>query len=137
MRSTAGNSLRVNHADTVENIPSHQNFSLMIWGLDWSTHLPKVVTSSGVVVEHGTFGGAAPFIAANYERFCDDVPADARFLESKSSEARRRYYERCGDVFQFRDNDRTVGVLVCTPVDWSTYYIRFVATLPEYRGERL
>jgi len=51
--------------------------------------------------------------------------------------AKNRYYEEYGDVFVFEHGNKTVGLLVCTPVDWGTYYIRFVAVLPEYGGRKL
>jgi hypothetical protein len=29
-----------------------------------------------------------------------------------------------------------VGLLVCTPLDWSSYYVRSAALLPEYQGRQ-
>jgi hypothetical protein len=53
------------------------------------------------------------------------------------SAAKERYYRAAGDFFEFKDGDRTVALLVGTAVDWSTYYIRSAAALPEVQGKKV
>ncbi|HVU03473.1 MAG TPA: GNAT family N-acetyltransferase, partial [Polyangiaceae bacterium] len=50
---------------------------------------------------------------------------------------KERYYRLAADFFEFKEGRRTVGLFVCNAVDWSTYYIRSAAVLPEYQGLRL
>ena len=53
------------------------------------------------------------------------------------SAAKTRYYEVFGDFFEFFHGDELAGLLVCTPTDWSSYYIRSAAMLPKFQGRRI
>jgi hypothetical protein len=112
-------------------------FSQAIWGIDWSEHLPLTITQDGVIVAESSFEETAPFVRENVAAMFDEDPEGSPFLEGSSTGAKARYYSRFGDFFEFRSDGKPVGVLVCTPVDWSTYYIRFCAFLPEYQGRQL
>ena len=59
-----------------------------------------------------------------------------RFLASPMTEAKLRFC-RESDVFLFRVGSRTVGLLLANPADWSTYYMRSVAILSDFRERRL
>jgi hypothetical protein len=108
-----------------------------LWNLDWATELPLTLTDDGVEVRHGTLDDAMPFIVDNFTAMFEEDPAASPFLQSPTTEAKKRYYRQCGDIFAFNHGVATVGLLVCTPVDWSTYYIRFCAFLPTYQGRQL
>jgi RimJ/RimL family protein N-acetyltransferase len=51
------------------------------------------------------------------------------------TEAKRRFCEEM-DILLYRAAGRTVGVCTAHPTDWSTYYIRTLSLLPEYRERR-
>jgi RimJ/RimL family protein N-acetyltransferase len=108
--------------------------SRRIWDLDWATHLPW--TFGDIAVEVGTFrDDAAPFIAEHYAAIFGTQDPSRFFVEATS--AAKRHFGDEMDVLCFRDAGRTIGILVGHPVDWSTYYFRTVALLPEYRDQGL
>ena len=119
------------------DVGAGSSLSAAMWHLDWSDHLPLTLTDDGVAVQHGVFNDAMPFIISNFAAMFEEDPADPRFLQSRATEAKAHYYRRCADFFEFKDGAVTVGCLICTPVDWSTYYIRFCAFLPAYQGRQL
>jgi GNAT superfamily N-acetyltransferase len=108
----------------------------VVWDIDWAVNLPLPL-GYGIVVRSATLDGILPFVARHSAEIFEENPGASRFLPQRMTEAKKRYYERCADIFEFVDDERTAGVLVGTPVDWSTYYVRFVATLPRYRGRRI
>jgi GNAT superfamily N-acetyltransferase len=99
--------------------------------------LPRRLTDDGVSVHAADFMTVAPFISAHYPAIFEHDRRPSRFRSGGSAPARVRYYQAAGDFFVFRDRGETVAVLICTPVDWSTYYIRSTAALPEYQGRGL
>jgi GNAT superfamily N-acetyltransferase len=113
-----------------------ERFSSAVWKIDWEEQLPLPL-GTGIVAQSGCLSRIAAFIARHASEIFEEDPATSRFLPQRMTQAKRRYYERFADIFEFVDGERTAGVLVGTPVDWSTYYVRFVATLPEYRGRKI
>ncbi len=110
--------------------------SKRVLGLDWSTVLPWRFEE--ITVEPGEFErDALPFISAHYAAIFgtsgDEAP---RFFVEPMTDAKRRFSAEM-DVFLFRADGRTVGIHLSHPSDWSTYYMRTTALLPEYRGRRL
>jgi hypothetical protein len=110
--------------------------SLRLWGLAWDRVLPW--TLAGVTVAPVRFADALPFIRESYPVIFGGLPGvrDDRFLATPMTDAKKRFCEE-SDTFLFRDGERTVGLLMASPSDWSTYYMRSVAILPEYRARRL
>jgi len=121
----------------LEETATGSRFSGSIWDLDWSEHLPLTITKDGIVVVESSFEKIAPFVRENLSAMFEEDPATSPFVQGPMTAAKARYYRAFGDFFEFNDNGRTSGILVCTPVDWSTYYIRFCAFLPEYQGRQL
>jgi len=99
-----------------------------LWGLDWSRHLPW--TFAGVAVEEGRSADALRFVAEHYRNIFGD--GGDRFLCEEMTVAKRRFWEEM-DIFLFAFEGRTVGICAGHPSDWSTYYIRTFAILPEFR----
>ncbi len=113
-------------------VPSRQTLSERWWDLDWRRLLPWVFDE--IWVEAGTFDEALPFMTEHYPAIFGD--GQSRFLGSPLTEAKRRFCEEM-DIFLLRDAERTVGLFAGHPSDWSTYYLRTTAILPEYRERRL
>jgi ribosomal protein S18 acetylase RimI-like enzyme len=107
-----------------------------LWGIDWRDCLPREL-SDGLSVHAADFLTVAPFIGAHYPAIFEQDRRPTRFRSGGSASSRLRYYQAAGDFFAFRDGAEIVAVLICTPVDWSTYYIRSAAALPEYQGRGL
>jgi hypothetical protein len=114
-------------------VPSRaSSLSERLWDLDWSRLLPWAFED--VEVESACFDEALPFMREHYPAYFRNP--DASFLNDPHTEAKRRFFEET-DVFAFRAQGRTVGVLMSHPSDWTTYYMRTTAILPEYRDRRL
>jgi ribosomal protein S18 acetylase RimI-like enzyme len=106
--------------------------SQRLWGLDWSHELPWQIDD--VTVEPGTFEDAFPFIREHYDEIFGT--ADGRFFREPMSEAKRRFFAEM-DIFILRNEVKTIGLVIGHPTDWSTYYVRSVAFLAEYRARSL
>jgi len=118
----------------LESAPRMQ-LSETLWGIRWGDLLPQQVTRDVTVVA-SSFDQALPFIEVNYSTIFEDE-GDARFFNPQSPTLKARYYRIAGDFFEFKQGPRTVGLLIGTAVDWSTYYIRSAAALPEIQGSQM
>ncbi len=118
--------------DTPEIRPA--SLSKQIWGLDWRDILPWQFDETEVV--SGTLADASPFIAEHYGSIFGAADREVRFLHEPMTEAKRRFTEM-SDVFVFRAEGRTFGVMIAHPTDWSTYYVRTTAFLPEQRNRHI
>lgn len=112
-----------------------ESLSFKLFGIDWAAHLPFEL-SEDVRLEWATVAQTAAFAGAHYAAIFGARAADQRFLLEDSTPAKARFL-RISDRFVFRDGVRTVGLLVGQPLDWSTYYWRTVAFLPEFQGRGL
>jgi len=106
-----------------------------LWNLRWSEHLPFDL-GAGSSVRASSFDRAAPFIRAHYAAIFEHDPASP-FQPDALTPAKSRYYQHCADFFEFTRENQVVGLLVCDPLDWSTYYVRSAAILPEHQGRQL
>ncbi len=113
------------------------SMSEQIWGLDWRRHFPRSMTPQGVLARVSSYAEVAEFARRNFATIYQNDVDDGRFLWLESGDAKHRYYQAAGDFFAFEDRGQVVGVYVCTPVDWSSYYIRNISLLPSYEGQML
>ena len=113
-----------------------QRLSERLWGVHWSSELPLRLTADGVVVEWVDFSRANAFVKGDYADIFEQDETSP-FSGGKLTPARGRYYEEAGDFFVFSKDGADIGLLVGTPVDWSTYYIRSSAVKREYQGRAL
>jgi hypothetical protein len=116
--------------------PKQTSLAKMLWNIDWAEALP-VTVGGGVSVDYGSFATASAFIAEHYAEIFEQVPGASVFTGGHSSTARARYYHSVADFFHFMHGSSIVGLLVCTPLDWSTYYLRSGALLPTYQNAKL
>jgi ribosomal protein S18 acetylase RimI-like enzyme len=121
------------HTDIQQTLPTVTH-SRRLWGLDWRRTTPW--TFDDIRVESAVFDEALPFMREHYASIFGSQPNECRFLASPMTPAKRRFCDE-SDVFLFRDAGRTIGLMMANPADWSTYYMRSVAVLPEYRDRRL
>ncbi len=115
----------------VERLP----LSELLWGLRWSDLLPLDL-GGGSSVRTSSLAAAMPFVREHYAQIFED-DGSSPFRNDVLTPMKARYYELCADFFEFVHGDKTVGLLVCDPLDWSTYYIRSAAVLPEHQGRAL
>jgi hypothetical protein len=111
-----------------------RSLSSMLWGIDWAEHLPLEIVS-GVHVVQSTYEASAPFIREHYRTIFEENAASP--FATRLTGQKERYYRVAGDFFEFKDENETVGLLVGTPIDWSSYYIRTAAALPRYQGKKI
>jgi hypothetical protein len=110
------------------------SMSRRLWGIDWAKQLP--FESGGFDVRLGDYTRAKQFIVSHYAEIFEEEGSASPFA-TDLSEAKGRYYELFGDFFEFFHGDELAGLLVCTPSDWSSYYIRSAALLPKYQGRSI
>ncbi len=113
----------------------HEALSHRLWALDWTALLPWTL-EDGVELQCGSVEDVLEFVRESYSAIFVTDPDDDRFLRERPSAAKERFLE-VSDRFVFRERGRVIGVLVGNPVDWSTYYWRTVAFLPEHQGRGL
>ena len=106
-----------------------------LWGIRWTDHLPLDL-GNGASVHPSSFTRAVPFIRTHYATIFED-DGSSPFKSDLLTPQKARYYELCADFFEFVHGGATIGLLVCDPSDWSTYYVRSAAILPEHQGRQL
>lgn len=118
-------------ASYVRRSASTSTLSRRLWQLSWAAVMPPEI--DGIAVEIGSFAEAYPFVEEHWAAiFGDDA---ARFHVEELTEAKRRFWDEM-DVFVFRADGRIAGIAAGHPTDWSTYYMRTFALLPEFRERR-
>ena len=123
--------------------PIPRSLSQRILGVRWDDHAPFRLGNGvgggvrgGVEVEPVSLEVALAFTRDHYARIFDSSPGDTRFLSEPMTAAKARFLAE-SDRFAFREGGEVIGLLVGNPVDWSTYYWRSVAFLPEHQGRGL
>lgn len=110
---------------------SPQRLTEKFWGLDLCADLPKTLTRDGVHAVPGELERVRAFLASGFPTLTQEglgVAPNANMLDAK-----RRYLRVACELIEVRHGERTVGVLVGAPEDWSTYYIRIFAFAPDYQ----
>lgn len=118
-------------AERVEPVPT--TMSMRLWGLDWSRILPW--RFDDFTVELGTAADGLAFVAEHYASLFETDAAADRFLSDPMTDAKRRFCAEM-DVFLMKVGTRTVGIMMAHPSDWTTYYMRTAAVLPEFREKQ-
>jgi N-acetylglutamate synthase-like GNAT family acetyltransferase len=124
-------------ADGSRELGVSTRLSQRLWGIDWQNELPIAVTQDGRVrAEFSTLVESLPFINAHYRSIFEHNAASP-FQAAGLTDAKATYYREVADFFEFKCDGRTVGLLIGTPVDWSSYYLRSAAVLPEVQGKKI
>jgi hypothetical protein len=106
------------------------SLSRSLWGVAFHRVLPHRF-EDGFTIHASDYERASPFVTEHYATIFEDRP-DSPFV-SKVNASRARYYA-LADFFTIERDGSTVGLVVCAPSDWSTYYVRSAALLPRYQG---
>lgn len=115
--------------------------SKRIYGLDWAQLLPFKMTDK-IVVMAGSWESTVHFFNENWHSIYKESSTGSEdksspFLATEPHKNRSSYYRETADIFHFTINKNIVGVLIGTPLDWSSYYIRNVSILPKYQGKKI
>lgn len=108
--------------------------SRRLWSLDWRTELPWQL--EGGRAEFATPHGTLPFMMEHYPTIFAQGDLAGRFLPSPMTEAKSRFFAEM-DYFVFDVEGATAGVFMAHPTDWTTYYLRSTAILPQYRERHM
>jgi hypothetical protein len=119
-------------ASEVRAASTPSTLSMRMWDLDWRVQLPW--NFDDVIVECGTLEEVLPFVQEHYPSIFG-VEQDRFFVEAMT-EAKLRFWREM-DLFVFRSEGAIIGIAAAHPTDWSTYYVRTLALLPEYRERRV
>lgn len=104
-----------------------------LWGDSWFGTDP-IDLGHGLSIRLGDLDEAMPFVSSHYPRCFETDPGLSPFLDETFDERKRQFYRRVADVFVCRRHHHVVGIFIGNPKDWSTYYLRTAALLPEVRG---
>jgi hypothetical protein len=114
----------------VEALPT----SRRLWSLDWRTELPWELP--GARAQFATQNDVLPFMKEHYPSIFAQKDLDGRFLASPMTEAKSRFFSEM-DYFVFDADGETAGVFMAHPTDWTTYYLRSTAILPQFRERHM
>ena len=115
-------------------VPVERPLSETLWDLRWDEHLPFDL-GAGCSVRTSSFERAKPFVLEHYAAIFEDDPSSP-FSSEPSAPSKARYYRHCADFFEFIHAGSVIGLLVADPLDWSTYYVRSAAILPDHHGRQ-
>jgi hypothetical protein len=118
----------------VRRAPPSPSMSMRFWKLDWSAHLPWYFDDGRAEVIRPE--DALPFIRTHYPSIFGKPDGEGQFLASPMTEAKRRFFDEM-DFFMLRVDDRDAGIVMGHPTDWTSYYVRSAALLPEFRDRRM
>jgi hypothetical protein len=116
--------------DTVEN---KKSFSSRMYGFDWGQYFPMKI-SEDEEIRMVNFEVAASFIKENHAEIFEQDQWGNPFLKEDSQKSKQYYYEEMADCFMFCKGDINYGIYIGTPIDWSSYYIRFGALIKAFRN---
>lgn len=73
---------------------------------------------------------ALEFVQGHYARIFGHDKRSTHFYDEPSTPAKKRFIDEM-DVYTFCRGDSVIGISMGHPADWSTYYFRTIAVLPE------
>jgi hypothetical protein len=115
--------------------PCRSSLSAQFWGVDLWHALPRPMTSDGVEAVPGDITRIRDFLTQSFPYLTEEAQRGA--ANAVSMDAKRRYLQLGCDLIELRFEQRTVGVIVGAPEDWSSYYIRIFAVLPAFQRPAL
>lgn len=77
------------------------------------------------------------FLAEHGKELFGENTINQNFLMLEFSPNKESYYQQFVDHFSISIEGRMVGYACIHLQDWSTYYLRYINVLPEYRGHKL
>jgi hypothetical protein len=132
----AGQAVSPSNGEVVAMAPQpNPPLSAQLWGLDLCRELPHVLTPDGITVMPGDLTRIRSFLAQEFPWFGEDSFGAAP--NEAIVDAKHWYLESACDAIELRHQDRTIGVFVGAPEDWSSYYIRVFAVTQPYQRPAL
>lgn len=113
------------------NLPAHPTHSAELWGFSLCDELPKRLTSDGVEAVASTYECIRDFVVEHYAMFSEEGLGSTPNPSAQKS--KQAYLSRECDLIGLRHAEKLVGIMVGAPEDWSSYYVRVFALVPEYQ----
>ena len=117
---------------------NHKGFTQRILNIDWSEHFPPVLSKQDSPdteeVRLSDQETVRNFMLQNGDYIFEKCQWQTQFLSEEYSMGKFNYYDGVGDFFAFHAQNKIVGTFVGNVSDWSTYYLRSCAILPEFQG---
>ena len=107
-----------------------QPLSEFLWGVDWLAALPVQVGSDFVAVK-GSADEVGELLHNHFPQLVEHVPG-AEAPSPAIARGKAQFFSLC-DLIELRHEGQIVGFFVGAPEDWSTYYCRLLACLPNYQ----
>jgi hypothetical protein len=112
------------------NLPWRPTHSTQLWGFSVCDDLPRKISSDGVEAVVASYERISCFLAEQYAMFTEEGLGSAPNAFAQKS--KHAYLAGC-DLITLIHRDKTVGIMVGAPEDWSSYYVRVFALVPEYQ----
>ncbi|MCM0606139.1 MAG: GNAT family N-acetyltransferase [Xanthomonadaceae bacterium] len=118
-----------------ETKPTHQSLSSQFWGIDWAKELAIYDSNNqnnDLKVKYSSSQDSLSFLAKHFK---NELHKTINYKESEVTALnKKKFYENFSDFFLvFSESGEPISTMFGNALDWSTYYIRFCATLPQYR----
>lgn len=104
-----------------------------LWNFDWADYLPDNLNRD-IVVRRSSLSEMEDFARNHFERIYRQNPTSSRFAWFEQTESKSRFYATQGDFIALECRGAIIGMFVGNAIDWSSYYIRNIAILPEWQG---
>lgn len=128
--------MQVANTEIQRRVDPHSRLKKFLWDLNWESYFPHLEKEIGISTHCSTFQEFIQFINENHSEILVADTPDVGFLGREISDAKIQYYRNFGNFFIFKEQDKKIGVFLGTPLDWSSYYLRYTWILPEYRGRK-
>lgn len=119
-------------------ISDQRRLSESLWNFQWSSTLPLPLHGdSQFTFQQASYLECVEFIEQHKNDILEENEQSGAFLNFDLHPSKRIFLETFSDLFSFKDEDQIIGIYTANPIDWSSYYFRYINVLPEYRGFNL
>lgn len=109
--------------------------SALLWQISWEKHGPTLLPNTEIMFRNAAYAEAMNFIQTHQGELLTENEREGNFLSFDSSAAKEYFLKKNADIFFFEHVERgPIGIFIGNPMDWSTYYFRYINVLPAYRG---
>jgi hypothetical protein len=130
-----GQAVSPSNSEVAARTPQPSTLSGQLWKLDLCRALPNVLTHDGITAMPGALTRIGSFLAREFPSFGEESFSAAP--NEAIVDAKRWYLGSACDALELRHGEKTIGVFVGAPEDWSSYYIRVFAVIPSYQRPAL
>ncbi|MEO5970211.1 MAG: GNAT family N-acetyltransferase [Bdellovibrionia bacterium] len=117
-------------------VPLTRRTSLLtkLFKVEWDKHFPFNIPDCDCTIAYIGPELAFQFIRESYGEIFELELWKNPFLAEQQTEAKLQYYRECGDFFMIYKKSQPIGIFIGTLTDWSSYYFRSAAVLPQHQG---